>query len=225
MSKEWCVYTAHVAVAVSLVWVGASQMQGQISMGSEGPGWPGAASFDMSRPNGGSWGGGGFGDRGFSPEFGSARESDTAAMARRDTAPLISTDRLRNPLALKALKLINKAQAAGEKGDHESAIRILLETREKYPSSAAYVHSLLGIEYAKTSQYSKAEDELRHAVALMPHEAVNHSNLAYALCFLGKFDEAEASVRRALELDKDNRAAQKITRTLLERKTAIGLTP
>ncbi len=160
-----------------------------------------------------------------SPEFDPSTREVTAVTPRRDASPLISADRLRNPLSPKALKSISKAKEAGDKGDHEASIRLLIATREKYPSSAPYVHSLLGIEYAKTSQFEKSEDELRHAVALMPHEAVNHSNLAYTLCFLGRFDEAETVVKRALELDKENPATQKISRVLAEYKGRLRATP
>ena len=131
------------------------------------------------------------------------------------TAATISTERLQHPLSSKGAKLIGKAQEYAHAGDHLKAIaelhRALKET-----SAIPYAHSILGVEYLKTGQLAEATGELEQAVQLLPRDAVNHSNLAYAL-FLGKDnDAAEREVRRALELDRSNAPAQRLLGYILK---------
>ena len=64
----------------------------------------------------------------------------------------ISADRLRRPLSSKALRWLRLAQDFGHTGQHQKAIRLLQETVVKEPSSAPYVHSMLGIEYLRTGR-------------------------------------------------------------------------
>lgn len=135
------------------------------------------------------------------------------------TGMTISADVLRHPVSSKAVKLIQKAETLGENGDHDAAVQVLLDTRQRYPSAAPYVHSLLGIEYARQRKFLMAADELEHAVVLMPHDPVDHSNLAYVLFQLGRLERAEAVVRRALELDRHFAPAKKILSLLQQRKT------
>jgi Flp pilus assembly protein TadD len=88
-------------------------------------------------------------------------------------------------------------------GKHQEAIRQLEDTLAKDPSSAAYVHSLLGFEFLKTDQFSAAVNCFEQAVALLPHDAANHQNFALSLAAVGDFKRAEQEVRRAQELAPD----------------------
>jgi Flp pilus assembly protein TadD len=85
-------------------------------------------------------------------------------------------------------------------GKHQEAIRQLEDTLAKDPSSAAYVHSLLGFEYMKTDQFSAAVTSFEQAIALLPHDATNHQNFAISLAAVGDMKRAEQEVRRAQEL-------------------------
>jgi tetratricopeptide (TPR) repeat protein len=113
----------------------------------------------------------------------------------------ISVDGLRRPLSPKALHWLRTAQDCGLSGDHQRAIRLLQETLAKEPTAAPYVHSMLSIEYLRTGRLADALPELESAVRLLPHEAVNHSNYAYALYLTGDYARAKRELRRALELD------------------------
>src|SRR5262249_26015030 len=74
----------------------------------------------------------------------------------------------------------------------------------KYPDSAAYVHSLLGVEYLKTNQFPAAVDSLEQAVGLLPHDAFNRYNLAVSLLSNRDLVRGEREAQRAIELDPDN---------------------
>jgi Flp pilus assembly protein TadD len=118
--------------------------------------------------------------------------------------------------------MLVKTQEIANAGGHENAIKLLWKTIERYPSSAPYAHSLLGVEYAKTGQFTLAVSVLEAAAKELPHYAGNYSNLAYALCFLGQFDRAGTAVRRALELDRDSTTANMIQKFLDRRKEALN---
>src|SRR5579862_3150914 len=100
-----------------------------------------------------------------------------ASNVSAQTGPLvISVDFLRHPVGAKVRRLILKAMAKMEAGDHEAAIGQLRETLTKYPDSAPYVHSLLGVEYVKTDRYQAATSSLEQAAVLLPHDATTHYN-------------------------------------------------
>src|SRR5579862_7176946 len=60
---------------------------------------------------------------------------------------------LRYPLSEHARGMLQKALQLSDRGDHAAAAHQLLRTVAKFPDSAAYVYSLLGVEYLKTSQF------------------------------------------------------------------------
>ncbi len=122
-----------------------------------------------------------------------------------DDAPgTISADLLRQPIPVKAKEILRKAQRAADLGDHDGAIKLLQSAHDKYPDSAAWTQSMLGVEYLKTRQFDAALSALEQAVALLPRDAVDHSNLAFALASTGRYAEAEEHLRCALELDNGN---------------------
>jgi tetratricopeptide (TPR) repeat protein len=157
------------------------------------------------------------------PEFSAARESrDSAGTDPRTPLPsapgTVSVDRLTHPLSSKALHMLQKADKASRDSAHDAAIRILKETLERYPSSAPYVHSMLGVEYAKMRQFQNAAQAMALAVAAFPLDPVNRANLAYALCYLGEYGRAEAEVHRALEPDSTSSSAREILSVIERRK-------
>lgn len=89
-------------------------------------------------------------------------------------------------------------------GDHQKAIQQLEAILAKDPSSAAYVHSLLGYEFMRTDQVPAAVYSFEQAVSLLPHDAANHNNFAVSLVVAGDFERAKAEARRAHDLAPDN---------------------
>jgi len=119
-------------------------------------------------------------------------------------ADRVSADILRHPIGEKVRRMLRKAMDTINEGSHEEAIKQLLEILSNHPESAAYVHSLLGVEYLKINQYPAAVDSLEQAVALLPHDAYNHYNLAVSLLCNRELERGEQEAHRALELDPDN---------------------
>jgi Flp pilus assembly protein TadD len=89
-------------------------------------------------------------------------------------------------------------------GDHEGAIKQLLAVLTKYPESAAYVHSMIGVEYMRTERYTDAVSSFEQAVVLLPHDAVNRYNLGLSLVCSGDLERGALEVRRALAMDPSN---------------------
>ncbi|HYK61970.1 MAG TPA: hypothetical protein VEV85_21220 [Bryobacteraceae bacterium] len=116
----------------------------------------------------------------------------------------VSADLLRHPIGEKVRSLLRKAMDTIDTGDHAAAIKQLLEVLSKYPESAAYVHSLLGVEYMKTDQFQAAVDSFEQAVTLLPHDAINRHNLAVSLLCVHDVGRGAQEARRALELDPGN---------------------
>ena len=152
--------------------------------------------------------GGGVGSSGVTATSGEETE--------RPTRGTVSIDLLRYPLSASARHMLQRARRFIKERDHDAAIQQLEETLKRYPSSAPYTHSLLGVEYLDTQQYSKAVTSLEQAVRLLPHDPINHANLGLAFAFTGQPVRARQEARRALQLDPHLVMAER----LLE-----GLTP
>jgi tetratricopeptide (TPR) repeat protein len=125
-------------------------------------------------------------------------------------ARTISVELLRYPLSGKASRMLHTALQAASAGDHAGAVKQLQKTLAKYPGSGPYVYSLLGVEYLRMEQISAAEEVLKQAVKLLPHDASNHANLGLALVSKGEYDCAEPELRRALDLDPHYALARQV---------------
>jgi Flp pilus assembly protein TadD len=78
------------------------------------------------------------------------------------------------------------------------------------------MQSLLGVEYMKTDQFDAAVTSFEQAVLLLPHSAVDRSNLGVSLAAVGQYDRAERELRHALELDGDNVKAKQLLEVLID---------
>ena len=136
----------------------------------------------------------------------------TASVGRG--ANVVSVDFLRHPIAPKTRVMLQKALLTIKAEDHHAAIRELLTILSKDPASAAWVHTLLGVEYLKTAQYKLAEESLEQAATLLPHDAINHYNLALSLVLTHDAGRGEQEARRALELDPDLPEAKRLLQAL-----------
>jgi tetratricopeptide (TPR) repeat protein len=146
--------------------------------------------------------------------------------AQESRAETVSADRLHHPLTRKGAKMIRAAQAYAEAGDHERAIEELKHALAE-PSAVGYAHSILGTEYLKKGQPVLARQELEQALQMLPHDPVLHSNLGYALWLTGDSENGEREVRKALDLDHNSVAAQRLLGYILKscgagRQTCAG---
>ncbi len=135
-----------------------------------------------------------------------------------NSSDAISVDLLRHPIGDKARRMLHKALDAMNAGDLDAARSELLEMREKYPSSAVYAHSVLGVIYIRTNDFENAVSSFEVAASLLPHDAMTHYNFALALACAGIYEHSEQEVRRALDLDPKNGSAQTLLNVLLRRK-------
>ncbi len=120
-----------------------------------------------------------------------------------EPAGTISVEQLQHPVSRKGDGLLRRAQNFSAKGEHAKAIA-QLQLALKESSAMPYARSLLGSEYLKINQVPAAIDSLEQAIKLLPRNAVDHSNLGYALFLLGDIERAEREVREALDLDRNN---------------------
>jgi Flp pilus assembly protein TadD len=134
-----------------------------------------------------------------------------------DGQAAVSVDVLRHPITEKARRMLHKALEKLNSGNDEAAREQLLEMLAKYPDSAAYVHSVLGVIYVRTSRFTEAVSSFEQAVSLLPHDAMTHYNFGLSLACAREYDRAEQEVRRALELDPKNTSAQTLLGVLLHR--------
>ncbi|MCU1339341.1 MAG: hypothetical protein JWO19_4922 [Bryobacterales bacterium] len=116
------------------------------------------------------------------------------------SAGTVSIEQLRLPLSGKAKKLLRTANRYSEKGDSAKAIAAFQDALHE-PSAIPYAHSSLGVEYLKIGKTALAITELEESVRMLPRDAVNHSNLAYALYLTRQYDRAELQIRQSLALD------------------------
>lgn len=107
-------------------------------------------------------------------------------------------------------------------GEHENAIRQLLSVLAKYPESAAYVFSLIGVEYLRTARFTDALDSFEQAVALLPHDAMNRYNLAVSLLCNHDVERGEQEARRAVEIAPTNPRMRELVDAIEKDKSAVA---
>ncbi len=134
----------------------------------------------------------------------------TAASPKPATAPIVSAELLRQPLPSKARQMLLKGQRASDSGDHVKALQLFTAALAKYPDSAAWTQSLLGVEYLKVDRFDAAVTSFDQAVLLLPRDAINRSNLGLSLILAGQYGRAGRELRHALELDPANAQAKQL---------------
>lgn len=159
------------------------------------------------------------GERGPAATTGS---EDDAQESRSNGPDAISVDLLRHPMSEKARRRLRKALDAMNAGDLDAARGELLELLTKYPDSAIYAQSVLGVIYVRTNRFEEAVNSFAVAASLLPHDAMTHYNFALSLACAMDYERAELEVRRSLELDPKNASAQTLLGVLLRRKQDGG---
>ena len=134
----------------------------------------------------------------------------TSAGPKTAPTPTVSAELLRQPLPSKARQMLLKGQRASDGGDHAKALQLFTAALAKYPGSAAWTQSLLGVEYLKVDRFKDAVASFDQAVLLLPRDAINHSNLGLSLILTGQYGRAGGELTRALELDPANAQAKQL---------------
>ena len=137
----------------------------------------------------------------------------------------VSADLLRHPVSHRTRHMLERALDWMRSGKHQEAIQQLQHTLAADPSSAAYVHSLLGVEYMKTDQFTAAVSSFEQAVELLPHDAINRSNYGVSLAAIGDYPRAEEQARRAQELAPENPGIQKFLNAVLSYRQVAAQRP
>jgi tetratricopeptide (TPR) repeat protein len=133
----------------------------------------------------------------------------------------VSVEQLQHPLSRKGAKLIAQARNFSAMGRHDQAIE-QLQLALKETSAVPYAYSMLGVEYLKTNRVASAITELEQALALLPRNVVDRSNLGYALFLSGDLERAETETRQALELDRNNAKTQRVLNQILTARKSQG---
>ncbi len=133
----------------------------------------------------------------------------------------VSVDVLRHPLSEKARRAFQRALETFNAGHDEAAREQLVDTLGKYPDSAPYVHSVLGVIYVRMSRFEDAVTAFEQAVSFLPHDATTHYNLGLSLACARDYARAEQETRKALELDPKSAPAQALWHILQDHRPEI----
>lgn len=106
----------------------------------------------------------------------------------------------------RALKEIQLSRKLYESGKYRKSAEHLEKALAISPE-IAMLHYSLGLCYAQLQHYEKAVVEFQSASGLDPHLVRSVNGLSGSLFHLGRYSEAEAAARHALEIDPDNREA------------------
>lgn len=150
---------------------------------------------------------------------------DREAPQTQSPAQTVSADLLRHPISYKTRGMLQRARDCMRSGKHQEAIHQLAYILAKDPSSAPYVHTLLGFEYMQTDQFAAAVSSFEQAVSLLPHDAINRVNLGVSLAAVGDYKRALEETRRAQELEPENTDIRRFLDALLTYKRSVAQLP
>ena len=88
-------------------------------------------------------------------------------------------------------------------GNYEQALTAYKEALKR-DANLATAHSSIGSLLVLQNKPKPAVEAFNSAIAIDANMAVSHGNLALAFAMLGRFEEAQSSLRRAIELGYDN---------------------
>lgn len=117
------------------------------------------------------------------------------------------------PFTAQELPYVESVAAMERLGHHEAAIGAYHAALARWPRSLVALIGLGNARYA-LGDVSGAEQAFRRAASFHPTSAPALNNLAQTLADQQRFDEAEATARRALELNIDDRTRASLQRTL-----------
>jgi tetratricopeptide (TPR) repeat protein len=104
---------------------------------------------------------------------------------------------------IQVYELISDAIAESQHGEYQSSTE-KLTTALKTESASVPVHYLLGLNYYRLHEFSKAADEFQRVLQLSPDYELAVYQLGLAYARTGDFDQAIGMLKRALQLDGTN---------------------
>ena len=107
-------------------------------------------------------------------------------------------------------------------GRYEEAARMYERAREIDPRSTIPVFNVWMVLNQKLRRPIEAEEAARTAVRLLPESPWSYHMLAWTMVSQRRFEEAEAGMRKVLEIDEDNAYGQSNLAHLLHRGGAFG---
>jgi hypothetical protein len=107
---------------------------------------------------------------------------------------------------------VTEARAAMTRGEYARAVNILSAAISGNPSADAYVY--LGISYAHTREWVRAEETLKEGASRYPEDPRFHNELAGVYLAANDLDRARESLRTALSIDPANRYANDLLATI-----------
>ena len=97
---------------------------------------------------------------------------------------------------------VGEASALFKSGKLDKSLDLCYQILEEHPQQGQTLQ-LIGVININQGKYVKAIDHLKRSLAELDHDAIAHHNLASAYNLVGKFDKAEQSYRKAIELNPD----------------------
>jgi tetratricopeptide (TPR) repeat protein len=129
------------------------------------------------------------------------------------TTGVVSLHDLQHPIPQKAIREAYEAQKLALSNNILKAIA-KLEHAIRLAPSYRDAHANLGVQYARVGRGNDARAEFQKAIDIGPPIAPVYANMALVSLSLNLSQEADTFAHKALELDPDNRAAQKVLQFL-----------
>jgi len=107
---------------------------------------------------------------------------------------------------------LSEAKAAMARGEYAQASNLLSATIRTDPSADAYLY--LGISYAHTREWMRAEETLKEGSNRYPKDPRFHNELAGVYLAANDLDRARQSLQDALSVDPDNKYATDLLATV-----------
>ncbi|HZI51890.1 MAG TPA: tetratricopeptide repeat protein [Terriglobia bacterium] len=107
---------------------------------------------------------------------------------------------------------LNEARSAMARGEYARAASLLSAAVQTQPSADAYVY--LGISYAHTREWMRAEETLKEGATRYPSDPRFHNELAGVYLAANDLDRARESLEDALSVDPDNKYASDLLATV-----------
>ncbi len=107
---------------------------------------------------------------------------------------------------IQVYELISDAIAESQHGEYQSSTEKLITALKTDPASVP-VHYLLGLNYYRLREFTKATESFQRVLQLSPDYELAVFNLGLAYARTGDFDQAIQMLKRALDLDATNFSA------------------
>jgi tetratricopeptide (TPR) repeat protein len=125
------------------------------------------------------------------------------------TSNVVSLHDLQHPIPQKAIQEAYEAQKLARSNNFAKAIA-KLEHAIRLAPTYRDAHVNLGVQYARVGRGNDARAEFRKAIDIGPPIAPAYADMALVSLSLNLSQEADTFAHKALELDPENRTAQKV---------------